>query len=113
MAKCLVIVFFLFLYWFPISLVLMCVVCLGCCPIFQKMIIKYLVPGTNLVVGAPFSKNWSSGIGIGYQFGVVVSTPLGTRKVELVPSGLVSPPPPLLCNLASIPLACFLLDWFM
>ena len=54
------------------------------------MLIKYLVPGTDLRVGAPFSKNWSSGIGIGYQFGVVVSTPLGTRKVELVPGGLVS-----------------------
>ena len=51
----------------------------GGCPIFQKMIIKYLVPA--LGVGAPFSKNWSSGIGIGYQFGVVVSTPLGTRKL--------------------------------
>ena len=40
--------------------------------------------------GGLFSKNWSSGIGIGYQFWVVVSTPLGTRKVELVPGGLVS-----------------------
>ena len=40
--------------------------------------------------GGLFSKNWSSGIGIGYQFEVVVSTPLGTRKVELVPGGLVS-----------------------
>ena len=46
---------------------------------------------TDLGVGAPFfSKNWASGIGIGYQFWVVMSTSLGTRKVELVPGGLVS-----------------------
>ena len=55
----------------------MCVVRLGGCPIFQKRIIKYLVPGTDLGgvgggVGWPalFSNNWSSRIGIGYQFGV-------------------------------------------
>ena len=58
----------------------MCVVRLGGCPIFQKMIIKYLVPGTDLGWVPLFSRNCSSGIGIGYQFGVVVSTPLGTRK---------------------------------
>ena len=50
----------------------------------------YLVPDIDFGVGTPFSKNWSSGIGIGYQFGVVVSTPLGTWKVELVFGGLVS-----------------------
>ena len=32
----------------------MCVVRLGGCPIFQKMRIKYLVPGTDLGVGATF-----------------------------------------------------------
>ena len=64
----------------------MCVVHLVCCPIFQKIIIKYLLPGTDLGGGCPFSKNWSSRIGIGYQFGVV-STP---RKVKLVHGGLVS-----------------------
>ena len=55
---------------FLLVLVLMCLVRLEGCPIFQKMITKYLVPGTDL--------------------GVVVSTPLVTRKVELAPGGLVS-----------------------
>ena len=32
----------------------MCVVCLGGCPIFQKMIIQYLLLGTDLGVGASF-----------------------------------------------------------
>ena len=32
----------------------MCVVCFGGCPIFQKMIIKDLVPGAALGVGTPF-----------------------------------------------------------
>ena len=62
-------------------------------------VLPYFPENDNQVFGAGyrlggwcplFSKNWSSGIGIGYQFGVVVSTPLGTRKVELVPGVLVS-----------------------
>ena len=40
--------------------------------------------GAGFGCGAPFSKNCSSGIGIGYQLGVVVSTPLGTRKLTRV-----------------------------
>ena len=67
----------------------MCVIRLGGCPIFKKMITKYLVPGTDLGGGCPFFPKirdwyWVPICGGG------INTSLGTWKVELVPGGLVS-----------------------
>ena len=81
------ILFFLFPHWFPISLVCST---FGGLPYFPENDNQVFRAGYRFGGWVPlFPKNWSSGIGIGYQFGVV-STPLGTRKVELVPGGLVS-----------------------
>ena len=69
----------------------MCQMCLGVCPIFQKMIIKYLVPGTDLGMGAPFCHQ---GLLLGTKFGWWCQH-MGTRKIGLVPGGLVFLPSPI------------------
>ena len=63
----------------------------GVLPYFPENDNQVFFAGYRFGVGCPFfPKIGHQGNGIGYQFEVVVSTPLDTRKVELAPGWLVS-----------------------